>query len=112
MLIFPLYDRVLVGTSDIKIDHPDEVRCTDEESDYFIGMVERVFPPIKVRRATIVFQFTGVRPLGRSGAKTTGQQARSVVVKWLSGDWTKSCNSPSFRLVGGKWTSFRAFSSR
>ncbi|MFN8383605.1 MAG: glycerol-3-phosphate dehydrogenase/oxidase [Anaerolineales bacterium] len=111
VLIFPLYDRVLVGTSDIKIDHPDEVRCTDEEIDYFIGMIERVFPTIKVTREHIVFQFTGVRPLGSSGAKTTGQYSRDHHIEVLSGDWT-NLQFPVFSLVGGKWTSFRAFSEQ
>ncbi len=111
VLIFPLYDRVLVGTSDIKIDHPDEVRCTDEEIDYFIGMISRVFPTIKVTREHIVFQFTGVRPLGSSGAKTTGQYSRDHHIEVLSGDWM-NLQFPVFSLVGGKWTSFRAFAEQ
>ena len=111
VLIFPLFDRVLVGTSDIKIEHPDEVRCTDEEIDYFIGMIARVFPTIKVTREHVVFQFTGVRPLGSSGAKTTGQYSRDHHIEVLSGDWT-NLSFPVFSLVGGKWTSFRAFSEQ
>ena len=111
VLIFPLFDRVLVGTSDIKIEHPDEVRCTDEEIDYFIGMIARVFPTIKVTREHVVFQFTGVRPLGSSGAKTTGQYSRDHHIEVLSGDWT-NLQFPVFSLVGGKWTSFRAFSEQ
>ncbi len=43
VLIFPLFDRVLVGTSDIEVENPDEVNCTEEEVDYFIGMIDRVF---------------------------------------------------------------------
>jgi glycerol-3-phosphate dehydrogenase len=111
VLIFPLFDRVLVGTSDIKIEHPDEARCTDEEIDYFIGMIERVFPSIKVTREHIVFQFTGVRPLPSSGAKTTGQVSRDHHIEVLSGDWT-NLNFPVYSLVGGKWTSFRAFAEQ
>ena len=111
VLIFPLFDRVLVGTSDIKIDHPDEVHCTDEEIDYFIGMIARVFPSIKVTREHIIFQFTGVRPLGSSGAKTTGQYSRDHHIEVLSGDWMP-LQFPVFSLVGGKWTSFRAFAEQ
>lgn len=111
VLILPLYDRVLIGTSDIKIEHPDEARCTDEEVDYFIGMIERVFPSIKVTHEQIVFQFTGVRPLPSSGAKTTGQVSRDHHIEVLSGDWT-NLNFPVYSLVGGKWTSFRAFSEQ
>ncbi|MCB0118529.1 MAG: glycerol-3-phosphate dehydrogenase/oxidase, partial [Anaerolineales bacterium] len=48
VLIFPMQDRVLVGTSDIKIEHPDEARCTDDEINYFLEMTARVFPEIKV----------------------------------------------------------------
>ncbi|MBI5823709.1 MAG: glycerol-3-phosphate dehydrogenase/oxidase [Chloroflexi bacterium] len=111
VLIFPLFDRVLVGTSDIKIDHPDEAHCTDEEIDYFIGMIAHVFPSIKVTREHIVFQFTGVRPLANSGAKTTGQYSRDHHIEVLSGEWTE-LQFPVFSLVGGKWTSFRAFAEQ
>lgn len=111
VLIFPLFDRVLVGTSDIKIEHPDEARCTDEEIDYFIGMVKRVFPTINVAREHIVFWFTGVRPLPSSGAKTTGQVSRDHHIEVLSGDWT-NLSFPVYSLVGGKWTSFRAFAEQ
>jgi glycerol-3-phosphate dehydrogenase len=112
VLIFPLFDRVLIGTSDIKIDNPDEARCTDEEVDYFIEMIARVFPSIKLTREQIVFRFTGVRPLANSGAgKSTGQYSRDHHIEVLSGDWT-NLTFPVYSLVGGKWTSFRAFSEQ
>jgi glycerol-3-phosphate dehydrogenase len=111
VLIFPLYDRVLVGTSDIKIENPDEARCTDEEVDYFSDMVARVFPSIKVTREQVIFRFTGVRPLPSSGAKTTGQVSRDHHIEVLSGDWT-DLDFPVYSLVGGKWTSFRAFAEQ
>jgi glycerol-3-phosphate dehydrogenase len=112
VLLFPLYDKVLIGTSDIKIENPDEARCTDEEVEYFLGLVARVFPNIKVKPEQIVFRFTGVRPLGSSGAaKTTGQYSRDHHIEVLSGDWT-SLSFPIYSLVGGKWTSFRAFSEQ
>ncbi len=111
VLIFPLHDRVLVGTSDIKIEHPDEAVCTDEEVEYFLSMIARVFPSIKVTRENIIFRFTGVRPLASSTAKSTGQSSRDHSIEVLSGDWT-SLNFPVYSLVGGKWTSFRAFSEQ
>ena len=109
VLIFPLHDRVLIGTSDIKIDHPDDARCTDEEVDYFLELTARVFPNIKVTREHVVFAFSGVRPLASSMAKTTGQYSRDHHIEVLSGDWT-NLSFPVYSLVGGKWTSFRAFS--
>lgn len=112
VLIFPLQDRVLIGTSDIKIDNPDDARCTDDEIEYFISMIGRVFPSIKLTRDQIVFWFSGVRPLANTaGAKTTGQYSRDHHIEVLSGDWT-NLNFPVYSLVGGKWTSFRAFSEQ
>jgi len=108
VLILPLYDRVLIGTSDLPVENPDDVRCTDEEIEYFLGMVEHVFPRIKITREHIVFQFSGVRPLEHSGAKTTGQISRDHTIQVISGEWT-GLSFPIYSLVGGKWTSFRAF---
>jgi glycerol-3-phosphate dehydrogenase len=111
VLIFPLYDRVLIGTSDIPVENPDEVRCTDEEIDYFLGMVKRVFPDLSLTRQHIVFQFSGVRPLPHSGAKSAGQISRDHSIEVLSGEWTRLA-FPVYSLVGGKWTTFRAFAEQ
>ena len=107
VLIFPFYDKVIIGTSDIPITDPDAVRCTEDEVDYFISLVSRVFPSIKVTREHIAFRFSGVRPLEYMQAKTTGQITRDhSVMEDKFGD------IPVYSLVGGKWTSFRAFSEQ
>lgn len=111
VLIFPLYDRVLVGTSDIPIENPDEANCTEEEVDYFLEMTGRVFPNIKVGREHIVFRFSGVRPLAASKAKSAGQITRDHEIEAVSGEWT-GLAFPVYSLVGGKWTSFRAFAEQ
>lgn len=104
VLIFPFFDKVIVGTSDIPIQDPDQVICTDQEVDYFIEMVSRIFPKIKVSREQIIFRYSGVRPLEYSQAKTTGQITRDHSLKE---DMVKDI--PVYSLVGGKWTSYRAF---
>ena len=111
VLIFPLYDRVLVGTSDIPVDDPDDVTCTDEEIDYFLSMVERVFPSLKLTPENIVFQFSGVRPLPHSSATVTAQISRDHSIEVVSGDWTH-LTFPVYSLVGGKWTTFRALAEQ
>ncbi len=111
VLIFPLYDRVLIGTSDIPVDFPEDAVCTEEEIGYFLDMVKRVFPDLSLTRQNIVFQFSGVRPLPRSGAKTASQISRDHSIEVLSGEWTNLA-FPVYSLVGGKWTSFRAFSEQ
>ncbi|MBE7534309.1 MAG: glycerol-3-phosphate dehydrogenase/oxidase [Anaerolineales bacterium] len=108
VLIFPLFDKVLIGTSDIPIENPEEARCTDDEVDYFLRMTSRVFPDLDLTRQRIVFRYSGVRPLPRSTAKTVSQISRDHSIEVPSGDWT-NLTFPVFSLVGGKWTSFRAF---
>ena len=108
VLIFPLYDKVMIGTSDIRIDDPDDAVITEDEVDYFFDMIGRVFPDIQVDRSQIVYTFSGVRPLQHTEGKTTGQISRDHKVQINeSGDPLKF---PVFSLIGGKWTSFRAFS--
>lgn len=110
VLICPLLARVLVGTSDIRMDDPDQAVCTDDEIDYFLGMVKRVFPNIVVNRTHIVFTFSGVRPLPSSKASTTGQISRDHSIETLEPDG--HLDFPILNLVGGKWTTFRAFSAQ
>jgi glycerol-3-phosphate dehydrogenase len=111
VLILPLYDHVIIGTSDIPIENPDEARCTDEEVQYFLDLVKRVFPSLNLNPSHIVFQFSGVRPLPRSNARSAGQISRDHSIEVLSGDWT-NLRFPVYSLVGGKWTSFRVFAEQ
>ena len=107
VLIFPFFDKVIIGTSDIPIENPEDARCTEEEVDYFIDLVARVFPDVKVSRDHIVFRFSGVRPLEYSEAKTTGQISRDhSLFEDRFGD------IPVYSLVGGKWTTYRAFAEQ
>jgi len=74
-------------------------------------MTNRVFPSLKLTRDHIVFRYSGVRPLPRSSAKNVSTVTRDYSVEVLSGDWT-NLSFPVHSLVGGKWTSFRAFSEQ
>ena len=111
VLLYPLFDRVLVGTTDIAMENPDEARCTDDEADYFLEMIKRIFPDLKLSPANIVFRYSGVRPLPHSSASSTSQISRDHSIEVVSGAWT-NLTFPVFSLVGGKWTSFRAFSEQ
>jgi glycerol-3-phosphate dehydrogenase len=108
VLIYPMIDKVMVGTSDLPIDDPEGVHCTDEEIDYFMEMVPIVFPEILIKREQIIFHFSGVRPLPVADVDRPGQISRDHSIKETpSGD---RLDFPVYSLVGGKWTSFRAFS--
>jgi glycerol-3-phosphate dehydrogenase len=109
VLIFPLRDRVMIGTSDLPIDNPDDAVCTDDEVDYFFGMIDRIFPNIKLSREQIVFRFSGVRPLPTADVDNPGQISRDHSIKVIE-EGQNGIKFPIYSLVGGKWTSFRALS--
>ncbi len=103
VLIYPLKGRVLIGTTDLTHDMAEPIRCTEEEVDYFFDVVRHVFPAIAVDRSHIVFRFSGVRPLPRQDAASTGQISRDYRV-----EQSARGEVPVLSLVGGKWTTFRA----
>jgi glycerol-3-phosphate dehydrogenase len=107
VLLLPFHDKVIIGTSDLPIQDPDTARCTPEEEDYFFHLVDKVFPTIKVTKDQVVFRFSGVRPLEFMNAKTTGQITRDHSIKFDTVGSTQVLS-----LVGGKWTSYRAFSEQ
>ena len=104
VLVYPLKDRVMVGTTDIDADPSEPVRCTEEEVDYFFDLVRHVFPGIAVDRSQIVYRFSGIRPLPRHEDTQPGFVSRDYRVEIDRGEGRPSVVS----LVGGKWTTFRA----
>jgi glycerol-3-phosphate dehydrogenase len=108
VLLFPLLDKVMIGSSDIRVDDPNGVVITEEEINYFFEMIECVFPEISVDFSHIVYTFSGVRPLQFSNNGATGQISRDHKVQIIEPE--DQLSFPVFSLVGGKWTSFRAFS--
>ncbi|MBT7990960.1 MAG: glycerol-3-phosphate dehydrogenase/oxidase [Anaerolineae bacterium] len=102
-----LGERVLVGSTDIYSSDPDQVTCTSEEKDYFLNMVRLVFPKIQIASEEIVFRFSGVRPLPNIQARQTGQITRNHRIETIDASPEKLYSILS--LVGGKWTTFRAF---
>ena len=104
VLIYPVQGKVLIGTTDIAIDNPDDAVCTEEEVDYFIDLVGHVFPDYPIDRSHIVYRYSGVRPLPAAGDLTPGMISRDYRV--VPG--TLPDGQALISLVGGKWTTFRA----
>jgi glycerol-3-phosphate dehydrogenase len=110
VLLCPLADRVLVGTSDLPVAHPEEAVITSAEIDYFLEMTRLVFPSIQVSREHIVYTFSGVRPLPASDAAAPGQVSRDHHIHFDAP--TDRRAFPVLSLIGGKWTTYRAFAEQ
>lgn len=105
-ILFPYLGKVLVGSTDIRVDDPETVRCEADERDYILQSLAFVLPDIKIRPDDIVFQFSGVRPLPASTDSFTGRIPRDhfcTVVEPGDGGLPVLC------MIGGKWTTFRSF---
>jgi glycerol-3-phosphate dehydrogenase len=111
MCIFaPIRDKVMIGATDIPIEDPDEAICTDEEIDYFLTFTEHVMPDVQVDRSQIVYHFSGVRPLPRSDVEFTGLISRDHSIRTV--ERNSQTPYPIYSLIGGKWTTFRAFAEQ
>ncbi|MET0258743.1 MAG: FAD-dependent oxidoreductase, partial [Methylobacterium sp.] len=106
-LLYPFKGRVLIGSTDIPVRHPDEARVSEEEIAYMIGVVSEVFPEIRIRREDVVYAFCGVRPLPNADVDDPGAISRdhSIAEERLPGT-----DVPVLSLIGGKWTTYRGFS--
>ncbi|TDK27895.1 glycerol-3-phosphate dehydrogenase/oxidase [Arthrobacter crusticola] len=109
VLIYPMGDRVLVGTTDVDADMSVPAVTTDEEIDYFFDLVHHVFPTIQVGREDIVYSFSGVRPLPRHDDTSPGFVSRDYRIEKRE-EQRGGRKVTTLSLVGGKWTTFRALS--
>ena len=105
-ILFPYLGKVLVGSTDIRIDDPGTVRCEADERDYILQSLAFVLPGIRIRPEEIVFQFSGVRPLPASKDSFTGRIPRDHFCTVLEGH---DGGPPVLCMIGGKWTTFRSF---
>ena len=103
VLIYPMGDRVLVGTTDVDADMAQDAVCTEAEIDYFFDLIGHVFPDIPVDREQIVYTFSGVRPLPKHDATQPGFVSRDYRIERRA-----AAGGAVLSLVGGKWTTFRA----
>jgi glycerol-3-phosphate dehydrogenase len=106
-LCYPFMGRVLIGATDIPVDNPDAARCDAEEVAYMLRSVAEIFPGLPMTADHVRYRFCGVRPLPRADGEI-GQVTRdhSIAALDLGG------RVPVLCLIGGKWTTFRAFSAQ
>ncbi len=105
-IVFPYLGRVLAGSTDIRVEKAERVFCTDDERDYILGALKGVFPAIALGAEHIIYTYSGIRPLPKSDHAFTGRISRGHSVQRVEGP------VPQFCMIGGKWTTFRAFAEQ
>ncbi len=108
-IFYPVYGKVIAGSTDIPVSDPEKAFCEEDEVDYILESVRQVFPslPRPVDRSNIVYRFCGVRPLPRSDSFTPGEISRDHSCEIIPAG--NGIDFPVYSLIGGKWTTFRAF---
>ena len=109
-IVFPFMDKVIMGSTDIRVADPDAAACDQNEIDYMLATLRGVFPGIDVSREDIVFAFCGVRPLPASEGEVLANVSRGHSIRTIEPNGDRAF--PVYSLVGGKWTTFRAFAEQ
>lgn len=101
--IIPWNGNYLIGTTDVRFeDDPDEVRSELWEIDYLLAETNLAFPSARLTRARILFTYSGVRPLPRTGDK----EEQSITRRHFIREHPQLNNLLS--IVGGKLTTYRS----
>ncbi|HEY9096410.1 MAG TPA: glycerol-3-phosphate dehydrogenase/oxidase [Hydrogenophaga sp.] len=99
-------DLVLLGTTDIRTDDPDDNRCTPAEVDYLFKVLKEIMPAIKAGPEHVVFSYAGVRPLPNEDGVVAGAISRDHSIRLWPAEGVRPYDV--ITLVGGKWTTYRA----
>jgi glycerol-3-phosphate dehydrogenase len=109
-IAFPFLGKVIMGSTDIRCDDPDQAVCDEAEIGYMLETLRGVLPGVTVTRDQVVYVFCGVRPLPASKGDVLANVSRGHALEF---------DAPAdgrpfgvYSLVGGKWTTFRAFAEQ
>jgi glycerol-3-phosphate dehydrogenase len=104
-LVYPFFGHALLGSTDIPFDDPDAVVCSEDETSYMLSTLREVFPDIAIKSDQVIYRYSGVRPLPLSATPAGGQVTRDHSLRR-----DNLSRIPTYSMIGGKWTTFRAFS--
>ena len=83
------------------------MRCEPEERDYILDALRRVFPGIAVSAERCRLQLQRHSPAAAAAITNSPAASRAAISSTASTDAV-----PQFCMVGGKWTTFRAFAEQ
>ncbi|NKN38157.1 glycerol-3-phosphate dehydrogenase/oxidase [Agrobacterium sp. a22-2] len=106
VICYPLDRTILLGTTEIQVEDPNDASIAPAEVDYLLSALSSLFDDIKITADHIATVTTGIRPLQSGGGASANQANRDHMI---AEDRLIVGSVPLLSLVGGKWTTFRAF---
>jgi len=105
--IIPWNGKYLIGTTDMPFAGDlDKLEIDDEEIDYLLRETNRVIPVASLTRDSILYTYSGVRPL----PYTKGKKEEAITRKHFI--WESEEVQGLFSIVGGKLTAYRSLSEQ
>lgn len=101
VFVLPYQQRTLLGTTEVRQQLTEPIRCSDAERAYLLNVYNHYFTSVR-QDADIVREFAGVRPLigGHANASTA---SREYQLEW---------HQQILTVTGGKWTTARALAQQ
>ncbi len=106
VICLPVGEIILIGTTEIEVRDPTDHSVAGAEIDYLLTALNSLFSDIHVDRSHIAAVTSGIRPLQASDGNAT-QAARGHALRR-----SDRGGIAVLSLVGGKWTTFRAFAEQ
>ena len=104
--IIPWNEKYLIGTTDLPYDGDlDHVEASDDEIKYLLAETNRVIPKANLTRDSVLYTYSGVRPLPYVDEKSSPGITRQHFIH----DHGEGLNN-FLSIVGGKLTTYRNLS--
>jgi glycerol-3-phosphate dehydrogenase len=101
--IIPWNGMVLIGTTDTRCDaDPASVHAEESEIAWLLAEAVHVFPDAKLQRDSVLYAYSGLRPLPRQGLRATASITRRHQIRH-HGRTARGLYS----VIGGKITTYR-----
>jgi glycerol-3-phosphate dehydrogenase len=101
VFVLPWNEQVLVGTTEVSdTGDPGKTAPSNEEIEYLLRTVSKLFPKAKLSAHDIKYAFAGVRPLPNS----PGNKASAVTRRHFLHDHTPEGTARLISVIGGKLT--------
>jgi glycerol-3-phosphate dehydrogenase len=101
--IIPWNGQVLIGTTDTRCDaDPASAHAEENEIAYLLAEAAHVFPGAALKRDSVLYAYSGLRPLPRQGLRETAAITRRHLIRHHGRN-----ARGLYSIIGGKITTYR-----